>query len=46
MIAKLIRETDFERVTRDARLKNVVAMAVVLLTAAACALCVPAEWYR
>ena len=47
MIAKLIRETDYERVARDARLKNVVAMAVVLLTAAAaCALCVLAEWYR
>ncbi len=44
---KLIRDTDYERVMRAARIKNITVMAYALLTAAAaCALCVLAEWHR
>ncbi len=47
MADKLRRETIYERVTREARLKNVVLTAAAWLTmAAACGLCVMASYYR
>ncbi|MEK7277167.1 MAG: hypothetical protein AAB427_07445 [Chloroflexota bacterium] len=47
MTDKPIRETDYERVMRAAKIKNITVMAYALLTtAAACALCAMAEWYR
>ncbi len=42
---KLFRETEFERVMSAARIKNPAVTALVLLTAAACAMCVIAESY-
>ena len=42
---KLFRETEFERVMSAARMKNTVVTTVVLLTAAACALCLIPESY-
>ncbi len=47
MTDKLRRETIYERVMRDAQWKNLAVAALTLVTtAAACALCVLAEWYR
>jgi hypothetical protein len=42
---KLFRETEFERVMSAARMKIPVVTMVVLLTAAACALCLIPESY-
>ncbi len=42
---KLFRETEFEPVMSAARIKNTAVSALVLLTAAVCALCVIAESY-